>query len=42
MVLFGKQAPEFETLALVGEGFKTIKLSDYKGKVKVLPSESLG
>ncbi len=29
----GKQAPDFETSAYVsGEGFKNIKLSDYKGQ----------
>ena len=33
MARVGKQAPEFETIALVGEDFKTIKLSDYKGKL---------
>jgi hypothetical protein len=28
----GKPAPDFEVNAFVGEGFKPIKLSDYKGK----------
>lgn len=28
----GKPAPDFELSALVGGGFKNIKLSDYKGK----------
>mgnify|MGYP003424421487 CR=1 FL=1 len=28
----GKPAPDFEANAFVGEGFKPIKLSDYKGK----------
>ncbi len=28
----GKPAPDFELTALVGSGFKNIKLSDYKGK----------
>lgn len=28
----GKPAPDFELAALVGGGFKNIKLSDYKGK----------
>ncbi len=28
----GKPAPDFELSALVGNGFKNIKLSDYKGK----------
>lgn len=28
----GKPAPDFELSALVGEGFKNIRLSDYKGK----------
>lgn len=29
-------APNFEGVAVVGEEFKTIKLSDYKGKYVVL------
>lgn len=28
----GHPAPDFETSALVGGGFKNIRLSDYKGK----------
>ena len=32
----GKPAPDFEANAFVGEGFKPIKLSDYKGKWIVL------
>jgi hypothetical protein len=28
----GKPAPDFELTALVGDGFKNIRLSDYKGK----------
>jgi hypothetical protein len=28
----GKQAPDFEATAYVGEGFKNIKLSDFKGR----------
>lgn len=32
----GKSAPDFEANAFVGEGFKPIKLSDYKGKWIVL------
>merc|ERR1712072_1332209 len=32
----GQQAPDFETVALVGEDFKTLKLFDYKGKYLVL------
>ena len=28
----GKPAPDFELTAFIGEGFKNIKLSDYKGK----------
>ena len=28
----GKEAPDFEAKAFVGEGFKNIKLSDYKGQ----------
>merc|ERR1712187_286144 len=36
MARVGQQAPNFETLALVGEDFKTIKLTDYKGQYLVL------
>ena len=32
----GKPAPDFEAAALVGGGFKNIRLSDYKGKWVVL------
>lgn len=32
----GKPAPDFEANAFVGEGFKPVKLSDYKGKWVVL------
>lgn len=32
----GKPAPDFEALALVGDGFKKVKLSDFKGKWVVL------
>jgi AhpC/TSA family len=32
----GKPAPDFEANAFVGEGFKPIKLSEYKGKWVVL------
>jgi hypothetical protein len=32
MARVGKPAPDFELSALVGSGFKNIKLSDYKGK----------
>lgn len=32
----GKPAPDFEANAFLGEGFKPIKLSDYKGKWVVL------
>jgi peroxiredoxin (alkyl hydroperoxide reductase subunit C) len=28
----GKQAPDFEASAFVGDGFENVKLSDYKGK----------
>lgn len=28
----GKPAPDFELTALVGNGFKNVRLSDYKGK----------
>ncbi len=28
----GKPAPDFELTAFVGDGFKNIRLSDYKGK----------
>jgi hypothetical protein len=35
--LVGNEAPDFEANAFVaGEGFKTVKLSDYKGKWIVL------
>ena len=36
MARVAQQAPDFETVALVGEDFKTIKLADYKGKYLVL------
>jgi len=32
----GKPAPDFEANALIGGEFKTVKLSDYKGKWVVL------
>ena len=32
----GKPAPDFELTAFIGEGFKNIRLSDYKGKWIVL------
>jgi hypothetical protein len=32
LVRVGKPAPDFELSALVGKGFKNIKLSDYRGK----------
>lgn len=32
----GKPAPDFEANAFIGDGFKPIKLSDYKGKWVVL------
>ncbi|MDK2971052.1 MAG: lipoyl-dependent peroxiredoxin subunit [Candidatus Sumerlaeota bacterium] len=32
MIQIGQKAPEFECKALVGTEFKSIKLSDYKGK----------
>lgn len=32
----GKQAPDFEASAFVDDGFKNIKLSDYKGEWVVL------
>ena len=32
----GKPAPDFEANAFVGDGFKPIKLSDYKGQWIVL------
>ena len=32
----GKPAPDFELTAFLGEGFKNIRLSDYKGKWIVL------
>jgi len=28
----GKPAPDFELTAFIGEGFKNVRLSDYKGK----------
>jgi peroxiredoxin (alkyl hydroperoxide reductase subunit C) len=35
-VSIGKQAPDFETMALVNGAFKKVKLSDYKGKWVIL------
>ena len=35
-VLVGQKAPEFKATAVVGGDFKTIKLSDYKGKYVLL------
>jgi peroxiredoxin (alkyl hydroperoxide reductase subunit C) len=32
----GKRAPDFEAIAFIGDGFKPVKLSDYKGKWVVL------
>ena len=32
----GKAAPDFEANAFVGDGFKPVKLSDYKGQWVVL------
>jgi len=32
----GKPAPDFELTAFIGEGFKNIRLSEYKGKWIVL------
>lgn len=32
MSLVGQKAPDFELMAVVDGGFKTVKLSDYKGK----------
>jgi len=33
----GKEAPDFEASAyMVGEGFKNVKLSDYRGKWVIL------
>jgi peroxiredoxin (alkyl hydroperoxide reductase subunit C) len=32
----GKPAPDFEVAAFVGDGFRNIKLSDYKGQWVVL------
>jgi hypothetical protein len=33
MARVGKEAPDFETTAYIaGEGFKNVKLSDYRGK----------
>ena len=34
--LVGNPAPRFETMAVVGEEFKTVSLDDFKGKWKVL------
>jgi peroxiredoxin (alkyl hydroperoxide reductase subunit C) len=31
-VMVGKEAPDFEAAAFHGDGFKNIKLSDYRGK----------
>ena len=36
LVQIGKPAPDFETNAFVNGSFKSIKLSDYKGKWVVL------
>ncbi len=36
MTLVQKQAPDFETVGVIGQDFKTLKLSDYKGKWLVL------
>ncbi len=36
MTLVGQKAPDFEMDAVVADGFKKIKLSDYKGKYVVL------
>jgi peroxiredoxin (alkyl hydroperoxide reductase subunit C) len=36
MSLIRKPAPHFETVAYVDGDFKTVKLSDYKGKYLVL------
>jgi peroxiredoxin (alkyl hydroperoxide reductase subunit C) len=35
-VQVGRPAPDFEANAFVGEGFKPVRLSDYKGKWVVL------
>lgn len=35
-VVVGKPAPDFEAKALVGGGFKSVRLSDYKGKWVVI------
>lgn len=35
-VVVGKPAPDFEAKALVDGGFKSVKLSDYKGKWVVI------
>ena len=32
----GKEAPDFEAVALVGDKIKKVKLSDYRGKWVVL------
>ena len=32
----GKEAPDFQARALVGSGFKDVKLSDYRGQWVVL------
>ena len=32
----GKPAPDFELTAFIGDGFKNVRLSDYKGKWIVL------
>lgn len=32
----GKPAPDFELTAFVGQGFKKVRLSDYKGKWTVV------
>jgi hypothetical protein len=34
----GQAAPDFTATAVVDQEFKTIKLSDYRGKYVVLPS----
>jgi peroxiredoxin (alkyl hydroperoxide reductase subunit C) len=30
--IVGKPAPDFELTAFIGDGFKNVRLSDYKGK----------
>lgn len=35
-LLVGNQAPDFEGIAVFDQEFKTVKLSDYKGKYLVL------